>query len=290
MSAFFIPLLRVLGLVLVTMVLACAYLLSQEEALIFHPSRQPVGGSWAPPPGPGGPGREVWLEPEGGPRLHAWWIPAEASRGTLLFFHGNAGNLSGRGVWARALASLGVDVLLVDYPGYGRSEGQPTGPGVHLTAEAAWDHAVHQLGVDPSRIIAYGKSLGGAAATHLAATRKVGALVLQSAFTSIPDMAREVYPWLPAHRLVRTRLDNRARLAEVTVPCLVLHSQDDDLIPYWMAEANAAACKGPTTLKGWPGAGHNDLIDREARGLLDALHGLLNQVLGSREADRPTSG
>lgn len=175
---------------------------------------------------------EVHLETADGVRLHAWYLPAREARGTLLFLHGNAGNISHRLDSLRIFHELGLAVLIVDYRGYGQSEGRPSEAGLQQDALAAWRHLVDARQEPPERIVLFGRSLGAALAAWLAAREPAAALILESAFVSVPELASELYWWLPARHLARLRHDTRAELAGVRSPVLVVHSPDDEIIPY----------------------------------------------------------
>ena len=186
-----------------------------QDQLLYFPSRTLV----TTPDRYGLAYETVHLDTADGERLHGWWIPADDARGTLLFFHGNAGNISGRLESVKQFHQLGLNVLIIDYRGYGQSTGSPSEEGLYRDAEAAWQHAVTQRGIDPSRIVIFGRSLGGGPATWLATQHDAGALLLESAFTSVPDMAAHHYPWLPARQLTTTQFDNRSASARSTCRC-----------------------------------------------------------------------
>src|SRR5262249_23071033 len=147
-----------------------------------------------------------------GTRLHAWWCPRAGGLGTLLYCHGNAGNLSHRREAVRSWQEhLNQQVLIFDYPGYGRSAGSPNEEGCYRAADAAYHWLMRTQHVRPEDLLIYGGSLGGGVAVDLASRRPHRALVLVSSFTSLPDMAQTLYPWLPARWLVRTRFDSAAK-------------------------------------------------------------------------------
>jgi fermentation-respiration switch protein FrsA (DUF1100 family) len=180
-------------------------------------------------------------------RLHGWWIPAPNARHTLLFMHGNAGNIAGRLPSLRLFHDLGLSVLIFDYRGYGRSAGAPDEQGTYRDARAAWDALVAR-GIPPERIVLFGRSLGGAIAANLAADVAAAALIVESSFTSAADLAAALYPWLPARALLRFRYDTRARLRERSCPLLVVHSDEDELIPYSHAMELYEAASPPKSL------------------------------------------
>lgn len=200
---------------------------------------------------------EVWLESAPGVRIHGWFVPRAAPKGTVVFFHGNAGSIGLRVDWLRMFHDLGYAALVVDYRGYGRSEGEPSERGTYEDATAAWDHLVRTRGVAPGDIVIVGESLGGAIAAELAARTSPRALVIQSTFTSVPDLAAELYPFLPVRWLSRFRYDTRERLARVSAPVFVAHSPDDELIPFRHGQALHASAREPKTFLALAG-GHNE--------------------------------
>jgi hypothetical protein len=187
----------------------------------------------------------VRLRTEDGVGLHGWYVPAATPRGTLLFFHGNAGNISHRLDSLLIFHRLGLNVLIFDYRGYGQSEGRPDEEGTHRDARAAWRHLTETRGIEGRRIILFGRSLGAALAAWLATEVRPGGLILESAFTSVPDLAADLYWWLPARRLARLQYATRDYLARVACPVLVVHSPQDEIIPYHHGQALYAAARPP---------------------------------------------
>ncbi len=222
---------------------------------------------------------EVELPTEDGEQLHGWWLPHPRARGTLLFFHGNAGNISHRLDSLATFHELGLNQLIIDYRGYGRSSGKPSEQGTYLDALAAWNHLTEQRGIAPDEIVLFGRSLGAAVAAWLAADTRPGALIMESGFSSLPDLAARLYPWLPARWLVRFRYDNLAALAGVGSPVLIVHSRDDEIIPYSHAEALYAAAGQPKSLLSLRG-GHNDAIFRSREAYLAGLDVFLSEHFG----------
>lgn len=154
-----------------------------------------------------------------GETLHGWFVPAPESRATVLLFHGNAGSIAHRLPWLPMFRELHLSALLFDYRGYGASTGKPSEEGTYADADAAWRWLTEAWKIPPERIVLIGESLGGAVAARLASRVRPAALVLHSAFTSVPDLAGEIYPFLPARMLARFRYDTRAALTDVRCPC-----------------------------------------------------------------------
>ena len=236
-----------------TILLTLAPMARPADRLVFFPARALDGGT---PAALGLAYEEVALTAADGVRLHAWWVPAPAARRSVLFLHGNAGNISHRLDKLAVLAGLDASVLLLDYRGYGRSEGTPDEAGTYRDADAAYAW-LRGRGVAPETIVAYGESLGGPIATDLAAHQSLGGLVLESAPTSILAVAQHHYPMLPVRWFLSVRYDALARLPRVRAPLLVLHSPRDELVPFAMGEALFAAAPGRKRLVRLDG-GHND--------------------------------
>jgi len=174
----------------------------------------------------------VRLETADGVSIFGWYVPAANAEQTVLFFHGNGGNISHRLDSIALFHRLGLNLFIIDYRGYGQSEGQTDEHGTYLDAEAAWLYLVEQRQVKPENIVIFGRSLGGAVATWLAQRHTPGALILESTFTSVPDMGARQFPFLPVHLLARIRDNSIDRLPLVACPVLVVHSPEDEIIPY----------------------------------------------------------
>ena len=175
---------------------------------------------------------DVWLRTDDGVRLHAWYLPRPGARQVLLFFHGNAGNISHRRESLEIFHRLGLAVLIPDYRGYGQSDGRPSEAGLYRDAAAAWDYLVRQRGIAPDAIVIFGRSLGGAVAAHLAAGVQPAALILESTFSSARDLAQTLNPLLARMTVLRFRFETAKAVAAVRCPVLVLHSRNDEIIPY----------------------------------------------------------
>lgn len=188
-----------------------------------------------------------------GIKLHGWLIPAEQQRGVILFFHGNAGNISHRLESIRLFNLLQLTTLIIDYRGYGQSEGKPSELGTYLDAQAAWQHLTEERHIPPDNIIIFGRSLGGAIATELATKTTPKALIVESTFASAAEIAADIYPYLPTKWLLRFNYNTSERLQSISVPKLIIHSTDDEIIPYKHAEtlyANAKPTKQLLTIQG----------------------------------------
>lgn len=222
------------------------------------------------------------LDTADGERLDAWFVPAPPARGVVLFLHGNAGNMAQRMDSIAMFHRLGYGVLIFDYRGYGRSSGKPSEAGLYRDAETVWAYLTGQRGIAPGRIVLFGESLGGAVAAHLAARQppreQPGALVLASVFTSVPDLAADLYPWLPARWLARLRYDTAEALARIHAPVLVAHSPDDEIVPYRHGEQLFHAAPRPKVFLRLAG-GHNEGFIFMRPEWVEALAGFLREYV-----------
>jgi hypothetical protein len=192
-------------------------------------------------------------------RLHGWLVPGGGEI-ALLWFHGNAGNISHRlELLAELHRELGVTIFILEYRGYGDSEGTPSEAGLYLDAEAALGAMTRYTGMAADQVVPFGQSLGAAVAVELATQHPVSGLILESPFTSVPQMAKHHYPWLPVRRLLRARFDSLAKIAKVSAPTLIIHGENDVTVPAEMGERLFAAAGEPRRLLLIPGAGHNDV-------------------------------
>lgn len=177
--------------------------------------------------------------------LHGWFVPAPDAIGTALLFHGNAGNISHRLAYLPMFRQLKLNVLIFDYRGYGQSSGSPTETGTYTDALAAWKYLTDNRGIPPSEIVLYGESLGGAIAAWLATQKHVAMLILASTFTSVPDLARTIYPFLPVHWITRFQYNTLEYLKSTDCPVFIAHSQHDEIVPFSHGERLFRAAREP---------------------------------------------
>ena len=228
-----------------------------ENRLVFQPTVAVNG--WADAPHRDI--EDVYLTSPAGTAIHAWWLPAAASAPTMLFFSGNAGNLSGRGgTLIRARDQLGVSALIFDYPGYGKSRGRPTERGCYDAAEGAIRWLGEMKHIAPESVIFYGESLGGGVATELATRHSCRTLVLVKTFTSLPAVAKSHFPWLPAHWLMTNRFDSLAKIGRVRYPVFVAGATADSVVPYLQSEQLFAAANEPKQFFQAEATNHNDRL------------------------------
>jgi fermentation-respiration switch protein FrsA (DUF1100 family) len=199
----------------------------------------------------------VRIDTEDGEMLHGWFVPSKDATATVLFFHGNAGNISTRLGYLLMFYGLGYNTFIIDYRGYGESSGTPSEQGTYRDAQAAWRYLTEQRNIPSNRIVLLGESLGGAVATWLAVREKPALLVLASAFTSVADMAEAIYPFLPTHLLTRFDYNTGEYLRGVTCPVFVAHSPQDEIVPFEQGEALYASASEPKQFLELQG-GHNN--------------------------------
>lgn len=258
---------------------------SVQKQLLYFPN-EPSREIRATPADAGLPFEDLRIETADGETLHAWYVPSSASRAVIIQFHGNAGNIGDRLGFAQLFHSLGVDTLLVDYRGYGQSTGRPNESGTYRDAEAAWNHLVQQRQIPPGKIILHGRSLGGAIAAYLATQVQPAGVVLDSTFTSVPDIAAALYPWLPARWFVRIGYETLERIPAIEAPILVMHARNDEIIPYAHGQRLAeAAGTEVVTLDG----GHNAGTEATARVYRAAMRDFIERVAPASEALKPAS-
>jgi fermentation-respiration switch protein FrsA (DUF1100 family) len=221
-------------------------------------------------------------------KIHAWYFrPRPENRGgrTILFCHGNAGNMSHRLQTVRFFLDLGTDVLLFDYRGYGRSGGTPTEDNVYADALAAYHWLTTERAVVPEGVFLFGRSLGGAVAIDLASRVKCGGVIVESAFTSAIDMGRKLYPFMPIRLLARVSLDSRSKIRSLTCPVLIAHSPEDEIVPYEMGRALYAAAGSKKLFVDLDGR-HNDLSSLDN----DLYRKAVGEFLGQESSRSPGFG
>jgi hypothetical protein len=234
---------------LIAMAIGCYVLLgvvlySMQERMVFL-ARLPGRALEATPRHAGFDYVDVNLETADGVSLHGWYVYARNSRGTVLFLHGNAGNISHRLDSIAIFHELGLNTFIIDYRGYGQSEGKPGEAGTYQDAEAAWQYLVTERGEDPASIIIFGRSIGGGVAAWLATQHIPAALIVESSFTSAVEMAARLYPFMPVRLITRLRYPVIDFVSRITCPVLIVHSRDDEIIPFAMGEALYEAAPAP---------------------------------------------
>lgn len=249
-----------------------------EQAVSFHPIRYDGGPGWKLP----NRARDVWLTTADNVRIHGWLFETEKPPvATMIYFHGNGGNISNVGWVGERLSGRGFEVLLVDYRGYGRSEGYASDEsGLYADGDAAYDYVTRVRETDAKRVVLYGQSLGTVVAADLAARRECGAVILESGFSSASELASAVFPWLPSplHFLAKNRFESARKLSGVGCPVLITHGDPDNTIPVDQGRLLFAAAKEPKKLLIFPGAGHN-VFGSQGNAYLNAIVDFMSTAL-----------
>ena len=243
--------------VLIGLLLAILLLRVFEERFIFFP--EPSRPSDLTPEQAGVKVEDVFITTSDGVRIHAWWAGGTGAARTILYFHGNAGNLSLRLPNIGWLAQLPANVLAVDYRGYGKSEGKPTEEGVYLDAEAAYDYLVQERKIPAEQIVVLGQSLGTTVAVDLASKRSVAAVILEAGFPSAKRVAQQAMGLPGLGWIIRSRFDSAAKLKSIHVPVLVAHCREDSVMPFVLGEELYAAANQPKQFVAYAGDCHEPL-------------------------------
>jgi dipeptidyl aminopeptidase/acylaminoacyl peptidase len=249
-------LLSVIFIVILGYGVLLGYVYFFQARLIYFPNIG-IGFGRAVPSDIGLDYEDVVFKTTDGVQLHGWYVSADQARGVILFFHGNAGNISHRLDSIEFFHRLGFSVFIIDYRGYGRSEGKTDEQGTYRDAEAAWRHLIENRGIDPGKIVIFGRSLGASIAAWLASRTSPAALILESAFTSAPDLGRHHYRFLPVRALTRIHYDTQSYIESVSVPTLVVHSADDEIVPFAHGRKLFSLANEPKAFVELQG-GHND--------------------------------
>jgi fermentation-respiration switch protein FrsA (DUF1100 family) len=234
----------------------CIFLFFMQAKLLYYPN-VPSRKLTASPKNIGLEYESVSITTSDGLVIHGWFVPAKEERGTVLFFHGNAGNISHRLDSLKIFHDLGLSSFIIDYRGYGQSQGSISEQGSYFDAESAWNYLTETRKIPAQEIIVFGRSLGGAIAAYVASRKNPGALILESVFTSVPDMAAKLYPIFPVRVLSRFQYNTKKMLRSVSSPVLIIHSPDDEIIPFENGQVLYESAREPKdmlTIRG----GHNE--------------------------------
>jgi hypothetical protein len=262
------------GVVLMVVLLIAFMLGRLFDSMMFHPEP----GAQIRPEQVGVEGRDVFLTTGDQIRIHAFYLPAPGATRAILFLHGNAGNASHRLPNAAALLrSTGAHVLLLDYRGYGLSEGRPTEAGVYADARAGLAWLEHEAGIPEDRIVVFGRSLGGAVAVDLARNRAIAGLILESTFASAGAIARAHFGPL-GEWAARGRFENDSKIGELRAPLLFFHGDRDEIVAYELGRRLFDAAPEPKQFETIRGAGHNDTVEIGGRTYFERIARFVDQV------------
>lgn len=247
-----------------------------ENRFIYFPPRYPEG--FSPPGAHGLHVEEVWLTTKDQVRLNAWYLASPPASKVLLWFHGNAENIGYGLAHLRYYSRLGLNVLAVDYRGYGKSEGSPDEAGLQRDADAAYEYLVTARHIQPRDIIVLGHSLVGAVAIDLASRRECGGLIVESSFTSGREMARRMFRIPLLEYVPKSRFDSLAKIPGVRAPKLIVHGTRDSVIPFSMGQRLFEAAATPKLFYAAEGAGHDDVVDVGGEKYLERLRAFVEGV------------
>ena len=244
-------------LIIIFILLFCVVLLMIEDKMIYFPAKYPEG-IW----NPGDYGvitEDAYFKTDDGLMLHGWFVPSNENKITLLWFHGNAGNLSHRLENIKLLHELNINVFIFDYRGYGRSEGKlPSEKTIYLDSRAAYEYLIQQKKIPKGKIIFFGRSLGGAIAVEMARELGCRALILESVFTSAEDMAGRMFPFLPVKYFIKTKFNSIEKIKNIACPKLFIHGNRDNVVPFKLGKKLFEAAPEPKEFYEIDGADHND--------------------------------
>jgi len=266
---------RVAVLALFTVLLAGC-----ENAIIYQPIKYPQG-LWDTSQMPL-PIKDVWFKAEDDVKLHGWYIPSEEAVGTLLFFHGNAGNITHRLENIFFLHHLKLNVFIFDYRGFGRSEGDPDEEGIQLDSQAAYDTVLTQPGVSLPSLFIFGRSLGGAFAAYTASRNPAAGLILESTFTNAVDMADKMLPIIPGW-FISSELNTLGHVENLKIPKLFIHGTRDTLIPFTMGRELYKGAADPKEFYSIVGAGHNNTWNVGGKEYFDTIQAFITRTLAEQK-------
>jgi len=269
------------------MALFVVLLVGCQNSIIYHPVKYPEG-LWDTSNMPI-PVQDVWFEAKDGVKLHGWYIPREGAVATLLFFHGNAGNITHRLENVFLLHHLQLNVFIFDYRGYGRSEGDPDEEDIYLDCQAAYDTVLAQPGVMADSLFLFGRSLGGSFASYTATKNPAAGLILESTFTNAVDMADRMISILPGW-LVSSEFDTVSRVSQLKIPKLFIHGTRDNLIPFTLGRELYKAAAEPKEFYQVVGAGHNNTYQMGGKDYFDKIKEFVTRtVAGQAIAEQKTA-
>lgn len=269
------------GGILALLLLYAVFLVACEDRIIYHPYKYPEG-IWNPSEF-NVTVEDVFFQARDGTRLHGWYIPSPNAQATLLWFHGNAGNLTHRLENIRQLQPLNLNIFIFDYRGYGKSEGKPSEAGLYQDSQAAYDILVREKNIVPSEsLFLFGRSLGGICAVEVASGNEAAGLILESVFTSAQDMAGKVLPLLPIGWALRSKFSAIEKVPHLKLPKLFLHGTEDEIVPYKLGRKLYSAAAEPKEFYDIEGAGHNDAYGVGGPEYFSALHQFITNIMQNK--------
>jgi len=249
------------GIVLAVYVTIMLLMYLFQDRMVYHPQRELLTS----PSVIGLNYEDIYIETEDNVTLHGWYVPADSAQLTVLYLHGNAGNISGRLETLRLLHELGISVYMVDYRGYGRSEGQPSEEGTYLDAQAIWNYLQVERNIPRGHIVVMGRSLGGSIAARLAARENPAAAVIESTFISAAELGSDLYPWLPVHWMLSYEYRTLEYIRQIKAPLFMAHSRDDEVVPFDHGKRLYQEASDPKVFLELSGSHGTGFMENEAR-------------------------
>ncbi|GJL77584.1 MAG: alpha/beta hydrolase [Nitrospinaceae bacterium] len=271
------------GWALALIILCAVLLVSCESKIVYHPYKYPEG-NWDPAPFDVTV-EDVNFQAEDGTQLHGWYIPSPNAQASMLWFHGNAGNLTHRLQNIQKLKPLNLNIFIFDYRGYGKSQGSPNEKGIYQDSQAAYDILVREKNVSPQKLILFGRSLGGVCAIEVASSNPAAGLILESTFTSARDMAGKVFPLLPIGWAIQSKFDALEKVPRLKLPKLFLHGTEDEVVPYEFGRKLFDAAAEPKEFYDIQGAGHNDTVSVGGVKYFAALDRFITKALEEQRSE-----
>lgn len=250
--------LKAIAYILTAVILAFGYIKYLESRSVFFPTKNIE----FTPEFINLPFEDIYIETEDKLKINGWFIPYGGAKYTVLLCHGNAGNIADRLDKISLLHRLGVNIFIIDYRGYGKSQGRPSESGIYLDAKRAYDYLINSRNIRPENIILYGESLGGAVAINLASEVKIAGLILEGAFSKGRDMAKKIYPFLPP-LLFSNKFDSLIKIKKIEAAKLFIHSKDDEIVPFALAQKLYNTAKEPKRLVEVAGSHNNAFLDSQ---------------------------
>ena len=272
-------LLKIILLIVCAIVACMVLLVSCEKKIIYYPHKYPTGNWNAQSFGIEV--EDVFFKSLDGISLHGWYVPTDEPQATLLWFHGNAGNITHRIENILLLKPLKLSIFIFDYRGYGRSRGKPDELGLYKDSLAAYDFLIREKKVAIETLFLFGRSLGGVCAVEVASKRPATGLILESTFTSAQDMVKNMFPILPLGQFIKSRFNAIETIATVRIPKLFLHGTDDEIVPYLLGRRLYNAAPQPKQFYDIQGSRHNDTYIMGGEPYIDRIGQFLTETLAS---------
>lgn len=230
--------------------------------------------------------QDIWLQTDDELVIHGWFLPCKNAVASMLFLHGNAGNISHRLDNLQVLVAAGFQVLILDYRGFGRSDGFPHEAGTYLDAAAAWRWLIRET--DGPHLL-FGRSLGGAVALQLASLSDVRpcAVVVENTFTSGKAIAATIMPFPGLDVVLPNFYPSQERIGQIEAPLLLIHSQDDEVIPFAQGEALFESALEPKEFYSISGAHHNDAYVMGGTAYIERLRSFVHQYCAKTSSVDP---